>query len=240
MPPPEEDIPTVVPEETPPVVVEAEPGEESPCEPLAKDLEALFLHMEARAAFRKLFSGQKASRVLPEILRKLSQSPPLPAGEASDGAMMLKNIHHFFRILSPSELRLLKELLSEDTETVEWNLQLGYAWFRAADRCPDLLEFKPSPQAAYAYAGFFVNTIGGKAYLVRRPSTVRVLVTYYSLLVLDQADKGGANVYGVDLLPPVQALREELRHYRGLRRHRVYMQNLREMETRLLKKRGKA
>ena len=53
----------------------------------------------------------------------------------------------------------------------------------------------------YRYAGFFLNTTGGRAYLFRRSVKLRLLLTYYSVLVVYQADRLGKNSYGAEYIP---------------------------------------
>jgi hypothetical protein len=89
----------------------------------------------------------------------------------------------------------------------------------------------------YHYAGFFLNTIGGRSYLFRRPLGLRLLCSYYSLLILQEADKQGRNSYGIDALPFIAPLAREIALYPDFRFKQTYLKNLEEMEKDYVKKR---
>ena len=143
----------------------------------------------------------------------LSASPPIPAGEGIDTKIMTKNIFHFFRVLGKKDLRLLREIIRNEADTVEINLELFYRWFTLTEQCPELEEKRPSLDVLYQYAGFLLNTIGGRAYLYRRPLGLRLLVSYYCLLIINDADKKGRNTYGIDIYPLIAPVMEEMRVY---------------------------
>jgi hypothetical protein len=74
--------------------------------------------------------------------------------------------------------------------------------------------------------------MGGRAYLFRRESGLRMLTLYYSILVLDQANRDGLNSEGVDIVPPLDALIEEMRYSRRLSGRHRYLEVLREIRSR--------
>ena len=62
----------------------------------------------------------------------------------------------------------------------------------------------------YDYAGFFLNTIGGRLYLFRRDSVSRMTVSYYAVLIIDKANRQGNSRLGIDLKPSIDSLIEEI------------------------------
>jgi hypothetical protein len=58
----------------------------------------------------------------------------------------------------------------------------------------------------YEYATFFLNTLGGRSYMLRRDSKMRMLVNYYALLAVDMANDTGRNIYGIDIRPHIDYL----------------------------------
>ena len=62
----------------------------------------------------------------------------------------------------------------------------------------------------YDYAGFFLNTMGGRLYLFRRDSHSRMVISYYALLTIDQANQNGNNRYGIDINQPIDSLINEI------------------------------
>jgi hypothetical protein len=67
-----------------------------------------------------------------------------------------------------------------------------------------------SPEALTDYAAFFLNTMGGRLYLFRRDSTLRMLVTYYAIITIDRANRLGNGGHGIDLNPAILSLIEEV------------------------------
>ena len=78
----------------------------------------------------------------------------------------------------------------------------------------------------YPYAGYLINSIGGRAYLFRRSPAFRLLVSYYCLLIVHEADKTGKNSYGIDIYPQVQMLREEMSYYNDFLFQKTYLDKL--------------
>ena len=62
----------------------------------------------------------------------------------------------------------------------------------------------------YEYAGFFLNTMGGRSYLFRRDSRSRLLVNYYSILLIDLANEQGINRHGIDIVQAIPMLTQEI------------------------------
>jgi len=85
---------------------------------------------------------------------------------------------------------------------------------------------KSSENDLYEYAVFFLNTMSGKAYLLRRKSGTRILLTYYSILTLDRADKEHLNRCGVDIIPHVNLLIDDISSYSGLDYRDKYLEKL--------------
>ena len=120
---------------------------------------------------------------------------------------------------------------------MEINLEIFYRWAMAGDRCPDNLGLRPPFEVLYKYAGFLLNTIGGRAYLLRRSPPLRLVLTYYCLLIVHEADKRGKNNYGIDPFPFLLLLREEISHYPDLEFQSEYLQTLERIEAYYLQRR---
>ena len=120
---------------------------------------------------------------------------------------------------------------------MEDNLDMFYRWLTLGDRCPDPEKLRPSGAVAYRYAGFFLNSTGGRAYLFRRSAGLRLLVTYYCLLIVHKADREGRNNYGIDTFAFVAPLKEEIGHNPDLQYQREYLEQLKWVESYYLQKR---
>ena len=88
-----------------------------------------------------------------------------------------------------------------------------------AEECPSL-------ETLYEYAGFFLNTLAGRSYLMRRNSRQRLLITYYSILILDKANEETVNRYGIDILPHLDFLASEINSQKDLVHKKHYLAKL--------------
>jgi hypothetical protein len=120
---------------------------------------------------------------------------------------------------------------------MEISLEMFYRWLTLGERCPDPENIRPSMTTLYQYAGFFINTTGGRAYLFRRPSGLRLLVSYYSVLIIHEADKKGRNNCGIDIFPLIEPLKNEIRYYPDFQFQEEYIGQIEEIEEYYRKKR---
>lgn len=230
--PKEEQVPP--PDETRETVT---PVEENACVRVERNVKEFFDVLDKKPYIQSFKSGTGTRDHFQRILQRLASVPPIPAGEGRDPTIMTKNIFHFFRTLNRKDIGLIREILARESDTLELNLDLFYQWLMLGDRCPDPENIRPPLDVTYLYAGFFLNTIGGRAYLFRRPTLLRVLVSYYSLLIVHEADIKGKNSYGIDIFPLIVPVREELRLFPNLLLKKEYIRELNKLESYYRKKR---
>ena len=230
-----EDTPRIMPPE---VQTSLEPlPKEDPCRQIADDLAEYFRYLDGRDYLMDLLSKPDTAARFRKILKQLADSPPVPAGEGNHTEHMMRNITHFFHVMEKEDILFVKTILSHERETLETDLKLFFKWFSLVDRCPDADPLRPSRPVLYRYAGFFLNTIGGRSYLFRRTQRIRLLVSYYCLLILHDADKSGENSYGLDIFPYIQPLRNEIVDYPNFQFQTQYIERLRAIEIYYLQKR---
>ncbi len=212
-----------------------EPGEagrvDDGCERMERDVRDFFRYLDRQDYVKEQTGESDAWTLFTRILAKLSSRPPIPAGEGMDPAVMSANIYHLFRVLADRDIHLAREVLRHEAGSLELNMDLLYGWLTSGDRCPDPEGLRPSDDVLYRYAGFFMNTIGGRAYLYRRAARVRLLVSYYALLILHRADLAGRNTYGIDVYPLVRQVREEMSLQHDFHFHGAYLEGLTAMEA---------
>ena len=211
--------------------------EENPCSRTETTLAEFFRYLDGQPYVQYLDLETDTYTRFKKILKNLSARPPVPAGEGSDPEIITRNIYHFFRALNSKDLRLIREALTNEQDTLEIELAVFYKWLVLYDRCPDPEGLRPSMEVVYDYAGFFINTTGGRAYLFRRPSALRLLVTYYCFLVIHDADKTGNNSYGIDISPHIASLRGEIIRYPDFKFQRRYIDQLNLIESYYMQKR---
>ncbi len=213
------------------------PDEKTYCERIEQEIRDYFKYLNGKGYVRHLSEGLDTSAQFKTMIRKLSAKLPIPAGEGIDSSIINDNIFLFFRVLDKNDFRLIRDILKNEGEDLEPTLDLFYRWSTLGSRCPDPEGIRPSSDVLYHYAGFFLNTIGGRSYLFRRPMGLRTLCSYYSLLILQDADKQGRNSYGIDVLSFIAPLAREIALYPDFRFKQTYLKNLEEMEKEYLRKR---
>jgi hypothetical protein len=196
------------------------------CTQIDENVAAFFKNLDQKKYIREVDEGSDSFKIFGEIIRKLSSQPPVPAGEALDSFVLSKNIFYFYRVLDKNEIQLIKETLLNEKDSLELNLDLFYKWLTVGNRCPDKNRIKPSMNVLYPYAGYLINSIGGRAYLSRRRPAVRLLMSYYCLLIVHEADKTGKNTYGIDIYPQIRTLREEMSYHNDFLFQTTYLDTL--------------
>jgi len=186
----------------------------------------LFQYLDTKKYVQRSEPGETTYARFKQILERLAARPPIPAGEGVDPAVMVKNIYFFCRVLDRKDLRLIKQVVGNDRDTLEDNMGMLYQWAMLGKGCPNPEDMRPSFDVLYRYAGFFLNTTGGRAYMFRRGLKVRLLVSYYSVQIIYQADKAGRNNYGIDVLPYIKMLMEEMGNYPDLLYREAYLETL--------------
>ena len=160
-----------------------------------------------------------------KLMERLSANPPVVSGETQDIYILTHNIAHFYRVIGKKNISLIKDIFSNEREITEPTMGLIYEWGTKGIE-DDKKEIKTSMKDLYEYAGFFLNTLGGKAYLSRRDSKTRMLVTYYSILILDKANKEKLNRHGIDVRPPLTLLLDDIHNQKNLDRKTEYLKKL--------------
>ena len=211
--------------------------QEDYCARIEKNVAEFFRYLDEKDYVSRLNPKTAVYTRFKNILRRAAARPPFPAGEGADPKMIIRNLYHFFRILDRKDLSLIRDVLKNEQDTMEISLEMFYRWLTLGDRCPDPENIRPSMTVLYQYAGFFINTTGGRAYLFRRPSGLRLLVSYYCLLIVHEADKKGRNSCGIDIFPLIEPLKNEIRYYPDFQFQEEYIEQLIRIKDYYLKKR---
>jgi len=210
---------------------------EDECDRLERELREFFSYLDTRDYVRELgIRGDTFTR-FKKIVYALSLHPPLPAGEGIDYDRMIENIYHFYRALDLEDVRLIRLIAKHEADAMEINLALFFRWLMSAERCGREGDVPPSWDTVYRYAGFLVNSIGGRAYLFRRDTRLRLLLNYYCLLIIHEADKKKMNSFGIDIEPFLEPLAEEIENSQLLYFRREYAGKLIDVRNYYLTKR---
>ena len=211
--------------------------EEDYCAKIENNIGEFFRYLDQKKYVQKLTLKTNTYNRFKRMLTRLAARPPIPAGEGKDPKILIQNMYHFFRILGHKDVRLIREVIKKEKDTMENSMGMFYTWVTLGDRCPDPEGLRPSMKILYRYAGFFLNSTGGRAYLFRRSVGVRLLTTYYCILIVHEADKKRMNNYGIDILPFITPLREEITIYPDFQFQQEYIDKLNQLENYYLEKR---
>jgi len=220
VPPPKEVIQSG--ETEPPMMAE----KEDECALLDEQVKEFFIYLNGKDYIQQLEKGIDTYERFKVLIKYLSSKLPIPAGERKDAEVMKKNIFFFFRTLKNKDLRLINEILKNESDNLEINLDIFYQWLTLGENCPDPEKIRPSWETLYHYAGFFLNTIGGRSYLFRRPTNLRLIFQYYCLLIVHEMDRAGKNSYGINIIPQIAPLMKEIESNSDLRLQNEYLNRL--------------
>jgi hypothetical protein len=156
----------------------------------------------------------------------LSKNPPIITGEMDSLHRLLKNMAHLFRISGKKRIKLANDILNNESDIIEPVMRTFYLWFTLNDGSKQKIKGRPSLQVLYEYSGYFLNTLAGRSYLLRRDPKVRILTYYYCVLIIDQANDEKFNTYGLDIRPYIEKSYDEIRSQIGLVNQKMYISRL--------------
>jgi hypothetical protein len=205
---------------------------------LNDEVRILFDYLDGRDYIKACKIEGGTQRHFLYLLGKLSSNPPVISEETRDIVTLMHNMAHFYRVMGRESISLGKGFLTHEREIIEPSMELLYEWITEGIKRNNK-NIQTSTKDLYEYACFFLNTLSGKAYLARRDSRTRILVLYYSLLVLDEANREDLNHHGIDILPPLNLLIDDTQNRRGLEYRDKYLGRLRYMKKRVISHREK-
>jgi hypothetical protein len=160
------------------------------------------------------------------ITDRLMLTSPVISGESQDMLTLLKNITYLFNTLGKNDTLLVRDILNGESEIMEPTMKLFSLWMDPSNTIEGTGRITLPFEKQYEYAAYFMQTIGGKAYLFRRDAKMRLLMSYYSILIIDRANQESLNTYGVDLRPLVGSLITEIQNSKILADKQEYIATL--------------
>ncbi|MEW6219332.1 MAG: hypothetical protein AB1634_07300 [Thermodesulfobacteriota bacterium] len=181
------------------------------CRELAGRIRSLFAYLDGLDYIQAAGLAGGSEAFFSALATRALAAPPPAVRETDDLAGLLANATHFFRLLGAKDLTLVRTVLDQERDLVEPALALFWEWVLLGEACQDTqLAIRPTVAQLYEYAGFFLNTLGGNAYLARRKPELRLLARYYAVLILDQANDRTLNRHGIDIRPAIDTLSDEV------------------------------
>ncbi len=210
-----------------------------PCAINMNKIDTFFTHLNNREYFTEFQLDSDSKTYFQEISTILLEKPPQITRETDNLLTILQNTAHFYRVLGKKNIFILKKIMAHEKEMLEPVMGDFYALMLQRNEC--LQQEYPIQlplEKVYNYSVFFLNTLGGQAYLFRRDSSIRMLTHYYCILVLDQANEKGINHLGVDIRFHMDKLIEELTSFSGLNQRDAYLNTLLLMQEKYERKYG--
>jgi len=181
-----------------------------PNQQLVDDLNAFYSHLDQQPYMQNFHLKEPSKNHFSKLLQILIDNPPAITRETDDYFTLLKNTAHFFRVLGKDNILILKGILDREKDSFERILKTFYALTDHPEYLKNEFSLSIPPDNLYDYAGFFLNTIGGRLYLFRRDSASRMTISYYAVMIIDKANRQGNSRLGIDLRPAIDLLIEEI------------------------------
>ncbi len=185
-------------------------GSDPDCQEKAATVEVFFQHLDSRDYIQAFALGKKSSVYFPALIQRLVDNPPIVTGETSDLFTILQNTAHFFRIIGKKNILILKGILDREKATFEKALADFYGLTQQPQCLEENFDLRITSESIYLYSGFFLNTMGGRLYLFRRDSMSRMVVNFYAILTIENANRQGRNKYGIDITSSIDGLIDEI------------------------------
>ena len=203
---------------------------ENRCQQLNQQTTKFFSYLNDKGYIKAQGFNGDAYEQYKKALGLLETTRPLISGETQDLYTLMRNISFFCRVLGDKTIRVALAILSQESEIIESTIKLFYDVANPWTGCNSEETVGLSSEALYDYAGFFISTIAGHAYLARRDLKVRTLGLYYSVLIIDKANENGLNKYGIDIRPAITSLLDDIESQRGLLYRKDYLNTLTELQ----------
>ncbi|NOY53821.1 MAG: hypothetical protein GXP58_09405 [Deltaproteobacteria bacterium] len=216
---------------------------EDECRDLNNRLDHFCNYLNGREYVSAYGLKEGVCRHFQDLLPRLMKRPPVVVRETDDLLRVLHNNAHFFRVLGKKNTLLLRDILRYDGDMMESVFALLYRTLTEGVSCRKAgagLSVSLPLRGSYDYAVYFLNTLGGRSYLMRRDSRVRMLTQYYSILILDRANDAHLNRWGMDIRYPLNALISDIRGAANLEKRTEYLHTLNVLQKKYRKRYGAA
>ncbi len=211
------------------ITSDEETGESVDIEEVERRIASFFIKLDEQDYIKQYDIKEGSYGKYGDIIEKLSAKTPLISNETESLYNMFLNIAHFYRVLGKNDLLMIRDLLVKENDDIESIMRDFYHWYTYDYQNKNRIKGRPSIDVLYEYAGFFLNTIGGRNYLMRRDSKIRILTNYYSVLFLDRANDMKKNIHGIDIRPHLRMLSADLSNYTGLKYKQEYLLKINEL-----------
>jgi hypothetical protein len=199
-------------------------------EEITRRITAFFSYLDSQEYVSAYQLEGGTSQEFQRSIKKLSSHLPLLAGETESLYTLYMNMAHFFRVLGITRINLIKDILENESDIIESIMENFYLWSTINDDSAEKEIHRPSLKMLYEYSGYFLTTLSGRSYLLRRHAKVRILTTYYCVLTLDRANDSLLNANGIDIRPHITLLLPDISNQTGLIHKEQYLSELEKLD----------
>lgn len=199
------------------------------CETMRNNVMAFFSYLDQKGYGNTSSTENGSYQLYLDSLERLTKNPPVFSDNSEEVLKLLRSMSHFYRVLGSDHLTFIKRVLTDEAEMLEPALASFYEWFSNAQKCKNAPAETPTLETLYNYSCFFLNTLAGKSYLMRRSSKIRILASYYSVLIIDKANDETLNQYGYDIRANIRLLSDDIENHRKLLYKKKYIDRLNEI-----------
>jgi hypothetical protein len=196
--------------------------EDMDCQKITGQVAAFFQYLDSKAYLIWPGINMRAEELFDQISKQLAAAPPVNVGEMDELHSLVGNVTHFYRVLGKNRINLMKEILNSESAVMEPAMAVLFTWIVACNNDSTQLNLK----TLYQYSHFFLNTLGGRSYLLRRDAKQRMLINYYALMVIDMANDAKLNSYGLDIRPHLDYVFYDINNQKGLMYRQRYLSRL--------------
>ena len=201
-------------------------SQENSLEEIERQVAAFFAYLDSKEYVQAYELNGGTYNQYELSVQKLSANFPVVTGETDSLYNLFLNIAHFYRVLGKKRVYLIREILQNESEITEPLMRTFYRWYTFDGQTTGTLRGRPKLSVLYQYAGYFLKTLGGRSYLLRRDSKTRILTTYYCVLILDLANDKGLNSDGIDIRPHIEMTFNDISNQLGLIHKSEYLLQL--------------
>jgi len=164
-----------------------------------------------------------------QSIEQLLQNLPMFNAEMATISNLARNLDHFQSVLGKDAAGIFSEIFTNETELLEPVLQAFYVWFDLCENNPNNIIACPKLPQLYEYASFFLGTFAGRNYLFESSPKMRVLLNYYSVLIVDRALDDQTNPNGIDIREHILSTMQSINLQKDLVGLEVYQEKLKSL-----------
>jgi hypothetical protein len=201
-------------------------AETTDCNKITAQAIAFFQYLDSKSYLIWPGVDGRAEDLFEDVFKRLAAHPPTNVGEMNNMYTLLRNVTHLYRVLGKDRVDLIKQIMHSESAVMEPAMAVMYAWISTCNAGTNHPMDSKRLKTLYQYACFFLNTMGGRSYLIRRDSKTRLLINYYALLIVDKANDAKLNSYGIDIRPHIDYVFYDINNQKGLMYRQRYLAHL--------------